>query len=208
MTDYLNIYGEQFFKRRKKFSEEQRAVGGLLQRELQLRSVVDFGCGIGTLIQGMRDGGCTILGVEHSVQLARRYSPIPEKLVAGDVTKPLSLGRHDWSMCIEVAEHVPPTASAQLVANLASHCIRGVIFSAAVPGQKGIGHINCQPPEVWQDLFHSHRLDYSRELTDRLRKLVAPFTQLPWLKQNLMIFQSGGFGEAFGVAANLSSSPK
>jgi hypothetical protein len=47
---------------------------------------------------------------------------------------------------------VPPTAGPALVDNLVRHG-DFILFSAAVPGQGGKGHINERPLGYWRDLF-------------------------------------------------------
>ena len=192
VLNYLECYGPRFFKRRIRWAEDQCRAGRLLQAELKIGSIVDFGCGIGTILQGMAEGGCRVLGLEHNAALARRHSPIPECIVQGDVAAPISLGCFEWAMSIEVAEHIPTASSSQLVANLTKHAERGIIFSAAVPGQRGTGHINCQPPSYWRDLFYEHQFNYNPTVSERLRRLMAECTRLAWLQENLMIFERKG----------------
>lgn len=196
MSDYLQLYGPRFFRKRNRWAHDQRIAGQILQKELRIGSAVDFGCGIGTVMQGMGESGCRTLGVEHNAELARRHSPIPDRIVQGDVTVPMDLGVFEWAMCIEVAEHVPTPTSEQLVRNLARHCLCGVIFSAAPPGQRGTGHINCQTREFWETLFRDHGLLHKPVVSDHLRRLLGARTRLHWLRDNLMIFRTTGRSHA------------
>ena len=63
--------------------------------------------------------------------------------------------RFDLALCIEVAEHLRAERGDELIEYL---CARAdsVLFSAAVPGQGGTGHINEQPQSYWHARFAEH----------------------------------------------------
>src|SRR5262249_60644531 len=64
------------------------------------------------------------------------------KIVVADIAMPLACKRRfDLVVCLEVAEHLPTDSAANLLTNL---CNAGdvVLFSAAIPGQGGVNHIN------------------------------------------------------------------
>jgi hypothetical protein len=87
-----------------------------------------------------------------------------------DLSHPFSIDRqYDMSMCIEVAEHLPPEAAAPLVRALTA-AAPVVVFSAALPGSgrarspqrttpcilglfagRAFIKIDCVRPRVWQD---------------------------------------------------------
>jgi hypothetical protein len=62
-----------------------------------------------------------------------------------------------------------------------------ILFSAAVPGQRGYGHINEQWPAYWQRLFEARQY----ELVDWIRPRIMGLPQVAWwFRQNLMLFAS------------------
>jgi SAM-dependent methyltransferase len=125
----------------------------LLQR-LRPASVVDVGCGAGVwLDEFVRAGVADVLGVDGPwVPPAMRHIP-PDRFVVHDLARPLALPRRfDLVVCLEVAEHLPPEAAETLVATLA-RLGSVVVFSAAVPGQGGTGHLNERPHAWWDRLF-------------------------------------------------------
>jgi hypothetical protein len=70
-----------------------------------------------------------------------------------NLTEPIKMDEHfDLALCLEVAEHLPSRTSAQLVRGL-TDLAPIALFSAAVPGQGGTGHVNEQWPEYWRNLF-------------------------------------------------------
>jgi len=121
------------------------------------KSVVDVGCGVGTWLSVAQQ-----LGVEDIVGLDGDYVDrmllvIPtEKFITCDLAGPLPVQRSfELALCLEVVEHLPPSAAAQIIAELA-RLAPVVLFSAAIPGQGGTHHVNEQWPEYWQELFARH----------------------------------------------------
>ena len=143
--------------------------------------VIDIGCGhnfyVSVLIYaGYRASGCDMvdLGSKHFFEY--------------DVTKPIA-GRDSRVrnvISLEVGEHIPMELSAGYMDNLCR--FRGdVIMSWAVPGQAGIGHVNCQPPEwvIEQMLKRGYCIDALR--TGSLRQSVED-CHCSWFKNTLMYF--------------------
>lgn len=152
------------------------------------RSVVDVGCGLGTWLAAFVDAGVAdAVGVDGPSVDRQRLSIPVESFLARDLTQPLDLGRtFDLAVCVEVAEHLPAQAAARLVGDLA-RLAPVVLFSAAVPGQGGTGHVNEQWPEYWAALFR----DVEYDVVDCLRPRIwhDPDVQF-YYAQNLLLFVS------------------
>jgi hypothetical protein len=98
--------------------------------------------------------------------------------------RPETRTRYDLAISLEVAEHLPPTAAAGFVSLLAD-LSDFVLFSAAVPGQGGVGHVNEQWPDYWISLFAGH--GYS--CLDVIRKRIWDDESIPlWYRQNILLF--------------------
>jgi len=114
---------------------------------------LDIGCGDGTwLVEYRRAGVEDVFGVDAGeVQECLRVPAA--QFASRDLAAPLDLGRRfDLVQSLEVAEHLPPQAAGTLIDSLTRHA-DAVLFSAAVPGQGGTGHLNEQWPEYWAGLF-------------------------------------------------------
>jgi hypothetical protein len=89
----------------------------------------------------------------------------PELVRTADLEKPLVLNRRfDLAICLETAEHVSPEAADVLVESLVRHA-PVVLFSAAIPFQRGPGHVNEQWAYFWAKKFMKFRygaLDFLR----------------------------------------------
>lgn len=152
---------------------------------VDVRSVLDLGCGLGTWLSVFRDLGVTdILGVDGSTLDGERQLDYHEFREA-DLTHPIELGRaFDLVLCLEVGEHLPVECSSTLVNSIQSHtdC---VLFSAAVPGQGGLFHVNEQWQSYWSLQFEQH--DF--KVFDLVRPRIWKDPEIPfWYRQNMLLY--------------------
>ena len=112
-------------------------------------------------------------------------APEGEQFLRCDLTEPLDLGRtFDLVICLEVGEHLPEDAADTLVDTCVRHA-RTVVFSAAVLGQVGAGHINCQPHEYWHSKFAAR----GYAMNDVVRPVISgnPYVSA-WYRNNLFMY--------------------
>jgi hypothetical protein len=67
-----------------------------------------------------------------------------------------------------------------------------IIFSAAIPGQGGHGHINCQPKTYWEHKFGCHNYVLDTEATEKLRSFMLGGYHMGWFVNNVQIFRQYG----------------
>jgi SAM-dependent methyltransferase len=121
---------------------------------LQPRSVVDVGCGLGTWLAVFREHGVDdILGIDGDY-VKRNLLEIPaSRFLAHDLREPLESDRRfDLVLALEVAEHLPEGCADTFVDSL-TRLGELILFSAAVPHQGGINHLNEQWPSYWAERF-------------------------------------------------------
>lgn len=122
----------------------------LILSHIPARTVIDVGCGEGWWAAEFAAHGCDVTGIDGAYVAE---SPLGDRFYAHDLTSPIpDLGRFDLAVCLEVAEHLPAGRAAGMVADLC-RLAPVVVFSAAIPGQGGVGHVNEQRPAYWVDLF-------------------------------------------------------
>jgi len=148
-------YDRTFFERKASGTHDSAArIVPLVLSVLDVHSVVDVGCGEGSWLAEFRRRGIEdVLGLDGGY-VPKDLLKIPaHAFMKSDLTRTVALDRRfDLAMSLEVAEHLPPARAESLVADLCalSDC---VLFSAAIPFQRGIHHVNCQWPDYWQGLF-------------------------------------------------------
>lgn len=152
-------------------------------------SLLDVGCGDGSLVLRAREFGVDAIGVDLTV-------PDHAAFRQADLRVPLDLGRtFDWVLCWEVAEHLPAEAADTLISLLARHLAPGgtLLFTAAHPGQGGDGHLNEQPAVYWRDKLTAAGLHPEPVETQQLAAAwTAEAKTTPWYGANLQVFRAPG----------------
>ena len=168
------------------------AIADLLAAHVAPRSVVDVGCGLGFFLAAMSVRGAERLTGLDADWIAGHDTEIPrERYVLHDLEHPLPpVGRHDLAVCLEVAEHLSEARGPGLVADLTGLSDL-VLFSAAIPGQGGRGHVNCRWQSYWAGLFAERGFAGYDPFR---RHLAAVPGMAPWFAQNLLLFAREGAG--------------
>jgi SAM-dependent methyltransferase len=149
-------------------------------------SVVDFGCGVGTwLATFARHGVADYLGVDGEWVSPEMLEIPRERFVPARLDRPFELGRRfDLAVSLEVAEHLPESAASAFVRSVAEHA-PCVLFSAAVPHQGGLHHLNEQWPEYWVELF----AEYGHLVVDAIRPRIWTTPGVAfWYRQNTFLY--------------------
>lgn len=161
-------------------------VFNILDRLITIDTVLDLGCGIGVWMQAARaKPGRVVLGVDLEKFAPEDLVTPSETIVNITIDRQVDLQRRfDLAVCLETAEHIEARCAPDLVSNCVRHSDI-ILFSAAIPGQGGLHHVNEQPPEYWQDLFDQA----GYEAVDIIRPLIWHDARIPvWYRQNLLLF--------------------
>jgi len=159
--------------RRDTFEEWQLDKGllrGLIRHVFPVDAVVaDLGAGSGHYASWLNDTGLvTAYAFDGSpdIELVTK-----QKVSLADLGKPLQLWRQfDWTLCLEVAEHIPAEYTAAFLQNLDAHTTEGLILSWARPGLQGLGNANPRSEQEVLQLIGEHTgLHLDPEWTATLR---------------------------------------
>lgn len=152
----MSVYDRSFFEQRR--TRTYRSAEGIVPVALdalegEVDSVIDFGAGSGIWLKVFHDAGVpSLLGIEPHAPADTLEIP-RSNLLMQDLTEPVTLKqRFDLAVCLEVAEHLPETRSDVLLDSV-THASDTILWSAAVPGQGGRGHVNEQWPSYWVTRF-------------------------------------------------------
>jgi len=117
-------------------------------REFHPSTVLDAGCAMGFLVEGLRKRGVETFGIDISdYAISQVHESVGEFCSVRSLTEPLGQ-RYDLITCIEVLEHIPPAEADAVIANLCAATDR--LLLSTTPHDYGEAtHLNVQPPEVW-----------------------------------------------------------
>jgi hypothetical protein len=187
MNSASNLYDQEFLKLIRAGSlRSARVVVPLVMDLVAPRSIVDVGCGSGAWLSvfaaaGVRD----LIGLEGSPVDPQISDVQPSVIQVCDLSKPFYLNRgFDLAVSLEVAEHLPEDSAASFIESL-TQLAPVILFSAAIPGQTGVGHVNEQWPTYWCGHFSKFGFKVCDCLRDRLwldRRVEW------WYRQNLLLF--------------------
>jgi len=172
------------------------AVAEEIHRLARPVTVVDWGCGAGLHSERLRDLGCAVTSIDGSLAPDDLRAPGIE-IQLHDLSEPRSgrllPGSVDLAICLDVLEHVDPSAEGVALANVV-HGARCVILSCAPPGQRGIGHVNERPRRHWIEKMRVLGFQYDRRATARLEARVrARPEDLPgWMYRHLVVYRREG----------------
>jgi glycosyltransferase involved in cell wall biosynthesis len=189
------MYSDAFWTIRKKETPLLNKMGQILVNRLSgIRSMVDMGCGIGTLLEGAQQAGVTkVDGFDLGVLESRPYvdTKLRPIIHGANLNQPLHLvNTHDCATSLEVAEHLPESAADTFVENLTNAATKWIVITAAPPGQGGVDHINCQPKEYWIEKFTKRGWKLHEEITQTLSDCWKSFLPPPkfYYWTNVLVF--------------------
>ena len=146
-------------------------------------SVIDLGCGMGKYVKHLRHAGFDCHGVDGNPQTAELTDNLCSQ---ADLARPLETNQiFDWVLSLEVAEHIPAKYERIYLENLDNLNREGIILSWGLPGQTGLGHVNCRDNEYVRCRLAA--MGYE-ELTETSRTMRYEAT-LEWFKHTVMVFR-------------------
>ena len=174
-----NVLPNGAFCSKKYAGMDSQLASALLTQIPKHSSVCDLGAGGGWYTNFFNKNGLT----SHAYDASPTRASHVEYL---DLTKPWADNREcDWTLCLEVGEHVPSSTNDVFLGNLDKATKDGIILSWAVPGQTGNGHINCQTNDWVIDKMKAKGFDYDAAASHQLRKAA----KFHWFKNTIMAFK-------------------
>ncbi len=149
------IYKKDFWDQQIKGSfESANEIVPIVINLVNPKSVIDVGCGTGTWADVFKKKGVKkVTGIDGNYVDRKKLYLKEEEFIPKDLTKPLKLKeKFDLAISLEVAEHLPEK-SAEIFIDSLTGLSDIILFSAAIPYQRGTNHINEQFPEYWIDKF-------------------------------------------------------
>lgn len=165
-----------------------------------VNTALDIGCGVGTWTSILHKRNIAATGFDGA-WVPQKYLQTSDfttiEMEEDLVNFESSLWRTpkvDLIVTLEVAEHLPEHLADIFCAFITAHCDY-VLFSAAIPGQTGDGHVNEQWPTYWSEKFSKQGFVFY----DLIRKKIWVDEKIPfWYRQNCFL----------GIKKGLSILPK
>lgn len=160
MRPESNPYDEYYFQHGcgrsyQRDDEWLQFFGGIADRivsDIQPKTVLDAGCAMGFLVEGLRNLGVEAYGVDISdFAIENVDAGIRDYCWQGSIVEPFPRS-YDLIVSIEVFEHMEPQDAEVAAKNLCQHT-EDIIFSSTPFDYKEATHFNVRPPEYWSELL-------------------------------------------------------
>lgn len=120
-------------------------------------SVVDFGCGTGNFLATVKkysNNKCEVLGLDGNyIEKDLLQINYEKEFMSVDLTAPIMLKhRYEMAFSLEVGEHLDEKYADVFVDSI-TRASDIVLFSAALPGQYGVHHVNERYISYWIEKF-------------------------------------------------------
>lgn len=178
-----------FYENRDKITRHAaRRILSIVSPFIEPKSVIDVGCGVGTWLSVSQEIGATrVLGFDGSYVDRDLLQISADDFISYDLNSQLPITEQfDLAISLEVAEHLHEDRAESFIAELTS-ASPYVLFSAAIPWQGGVGHMNEQWQSYWSALFSN----FGYAEVDCIRPQIWGDVDIPtWYKQNTILYVS------------------
>ena len=170
-------------------SESTPVMTATIVRLFKPTSVIDVGCGAGTLLAQLKQHGLAVKGLEYSDAGIARCREKGIHVVKFDLESEETIqGSSDVTVSFEVAEHLPESLANNYV-RVITQFSPVLMMSAATVGQGGLDHVNEQPHEYWIEKIQRQGFDYDGDTSHQVRGEWREMGVASWYVNNTMIFR-------------------
>jgi hypothetical protein len=143
--------------------------------------VIDLGCGNGRYVDTLTTTGIETFGYDgNPFTNGFRNCFIADLSIRQELRAPV-----EAVLSLETGEHIPEEYEPAFIDNICDHSLNLVVLSWAIPGQKGIGHVNCKSNEYIASNMAKRNFIVSSDETSEIRSVAT----LPWLRKTLQVFR-------------------
>jgi SAM-dependent methyltransferase len=192
-----SLYPPDFYADRRQHTlYAARRILRALPRSMTLSRLADIGCGTGTfLAAGLEMGVRQAFGIEGDWVTPSMLDDARIAFEPRDLEQAFEGPQVDLVLSLEVAEHLSPERAEGFVRDLVAMA-PAVLFSAAIPGQGGVGHVNEQWQSYWATLFAGQ----GYRAYDAVRPRIWTDESVPaWYRQNAILYLRPDIGETLDL---------
>ena len=151
----------------------------------KIKSLTDFGCGLGNYLKDLSPILDFAIGVEGNKPKFAAF----ENIYEDDLTTDLSNKYYQCELAIslEVGEHIPKKFMKIYLDNITKHSEKYLITSWAVRGQAGFGHVNCLDNHEIVPEFEKRGFELMEAETQKVRAVIED--KAHWFRNTLFVFK-------------------
>lgn len=141
-------------------------------RMLNVKSMLDIGCGPGGMVELAREKGLEAYGIDGDFEVSRPKSIKKYVTIHDYETGPSNFDKEvDLIWSVEFVEHVWE----KYQKNYMKDFQRGkfVVMTFAPPGKAGHHHVNCNTEEYWKDVFKNYGFQYDANMTRMVKEVTT-----------------------------------
>lgn len=168
------VYDDSFFKETwfREWDTLSVVLAALIESEPRWRSILDFGCGPGVMIDLMTARGLDYVGCDYSSEARQlyltHYGRNPERYLSS--LNEAVAKSNDLLLAFDVLEHMRDDEIAQLIEK--AYPIPEFLFN--ISRTRGIpGHINIKSDRAWIRFMKKHGYRFEEIRTKRLRQFYS-----------------------------------
>jgi cyclopropane fatty-acyl-phospholipid synthase-like methyltransferase len=139
-----------------------------LVNDLQIKTVLEIGCGRGFTLKNFQELGCKVLGIDGSPSAIEK-NIVPNRVKKIDFTKfkVIPEKQYDLVYSVEFVEHVEDFYKENFLSCFDSG--KYILMTFADVGQGGHHHVNCKPATYWIETIEARGFTFDQNYTDLLK---------------------------------------
>lgn len=149
------------------------------------QAIRDFGCGDAYYITKLFKQGYSVFGYDGFIPKANE---IPALCTILDLSKRIPMFFRGQVLSLEVGEHIPAEFEDVFLDNLVTACSSRMVLSWAIPGQGGLGHVNCHDNTHVIKKMAKRGFKINVSLTEFLRENTP--MEVKYFEKTIMVFDS------------------
>lgn len=182
------VYNKPYYaKRHKQTLYTAQKVLSIIQNIVKDAKVLDLGCGVGTWASVAKSlGASSVQGMDGPWVNEELLEIDSKEFIKLDFNKglPKLVENYDLIIWLENVEHLPKDVGEKVLDWITARTTF-VLFSGAIPGQGGRGHLNEQWQSSWAELFSKKGF----KVYDLIRPKIWSDDLIPfWYKQNSIVY--------------------
>ena len=160
-----------------------------IKNNFVIEQFYDFGCSSGIYLNELKKSLPAVSATGFEFAQDAITSAVCPDVQLTDLTMPLNLVKkpNTLGICLEVLEHIDDSSWRPVLENITGLCDL-VIFTAAIPGQGGTGHINCRRRLDWIRRFHDLGWIVDIDATEHIVNYMRGGIHMGWFVQNVIVF--------------------